>query len=290
MKSVVPVYCLDSYPRSRLASPFYVQPLEELVATFRGIDAPHTHDFYMVMYVTHGTGTHTIDFTTYAVQPDRLFFLAPGQVHSWVLAGDVRGYVLFFEAEYFLFRFPGNQLYEYLFFSNFYSPLLDVAGAEQVLLPLVQGLAAEFELREAQWLEAGRSYLHLLLETAARRYHPTPTPEARRSAQQVRAFEHLVNQHFRTDKEVQAYAARLCLTANHLNVLCRQQLGKTASTLITERVVLEAKRLLVHSPQPVRQIGYALGFEDPSYFTRFFRKHTQQVPEVFRRESMICPS
>ncbi len=105
--AAVPVYCLQSYPQREPRSPFFVLTLEELIATFRGVEAPHAHNFYLLLYLTHGTGTHTIDFAAYAVQPSRLFFLTPGQVHSWQLSADCRGYVVFFDAEFFLYRFAG---------------------------------------------------------------------------------------------------------------------------------------------------------------------------------------
>jgi AraC family transcriptional activator of pobA len=79
------------------------------------------------------------------------------------------------------------------------------------------------------------------------------------------------------------YAGRLALTANHLNALCRRVLNKTASALIHERVVAEAQRRLVHSAQPVAEVADALGFDDASYFTRYFKKYVGQTPEDFRQ-------
>jgi AraC family transcriptional activator of pobA len=82
---------------------------------------------------------------------------------------------------------------------------------------------------------------------------------------------------------VRFYADRLAMTANHLNALCRRVVNQTASDLIHERVITEAQRRLVHSADTVSQVADALGFEDPSYFTRYFKKYVGQTPEAFRQ-------
>lgn len=99
----------------------------------------------------------------------------------------------------------------------------------------------------------------------------------------MRAFARLLDQHFRQHKTVRFYAQQLHLTPNHLNAVCRRLLARTASDLIHERVVAEAQRLLRHSAHPVAQIADALGFDDTSYFSRYFRKYAGQPPEAFRQ-------
>ena len=132
--------------------------------------------------------------------------------------------------------------------------------------------------------EVFRSYLHLCLELAARHYPALPPAETGLAQQQIRQFGALLNQHYRTLRSVRDYAALLHLTANHLNALCRRVLNKTASALIHERVIMEAQRLLSHSALGVAQVAYELGFEDASYFVRYFRKYTGTTPEAFRQQ------
>lgn len=100
---------------------------------------------------------------------------------------------------------------------------------------------------------------------------------------QVRAFTQLVEQHFRTLKSVQAYADRLRITPNHLNALCRRLLQQTASEVLHDRVVAEAQQLLTQSSASVAAIATALGFDDASYFARYFKKYVGQTPMVFRQ-------
>jgi AraC-like DNA-binding protein len=84
---------------------------------------------------------------------------------------------------------------------------------------------------------------------------------------------------------VRDYAELLHLSPNHLNALCRRTLNKTASTLIHERAIVEAQRLLSHSALGVAQVAYELGFEDASYFVRYFHKYVGIItPEAYRQQ------
>lgn len=109
---------------------------------------------------------------------------------------------------------------------------------------------------------------------------PLPSDERYR---QVRAFAQLVNQQFRTLKTVSAYAKQLALNPNHLNALCRRLLHQTASDVLHVRVVAEAQLLLTRTESSVAAISAALGFDDASYFCRYFEKCTCQTPLAFRQ-------
>ncbi|MGI4862854.1 MAG: helix-turn-helix domain-containing protein, partial [Janthinobacterium lividum] len=95
-------------------------------------------------------------------------------------------------------------------------------------------------------------------------------------------FTNLLDTHYASLHQVSDYAARLRLRPGVLNEQLRQQSGKTAGTLLHERLVLEARRLLFHTGLSVAEIAFALGFEDPSYFSRFFRRLTGQAPAAYR--------
>jgi len=281
----LPVLGLASFPGIPLQRPYYVEHLQTHVANFPHVATAHAHDFYLLLYVTAGHGTHTIDLVTYDLRPGSLFFIAPGQVHRWQLASDVQGIIVFFDADFYLFRYPENQLVDYPFFTPARVPVLYLPPEEVELYPLFVRLLRENTTRHPNQAEVVRSYLHLLLELAPRHYAlpDAVLPVLSHSEAQIREFGRLLNQHFRTHRTVHAYAQLLHLTANHLNAVCRQRLNKTASSLIHERVVMEAQRLLTHSAQSVAQVATALGFEDASYFSRYFRKYSGQTPDAFRR-------
>ncbi|GAB2966561.1 helix-turn-helix transcriptional regulator [Hymenobacter coalescens] len=284
--SAPPILDLASFPQPATQRPYYAERLATHLARFPHVREPHAHDFYLLIYVTAGEGTHTIDQVTYALRPGSVFLLAPGQVHHWQLPPEAQGYVVFFAAEFYLFRHPGPRLYQYPFFDGVHPPVLYLPppAQETELLPLLERLYQETTREQPEQAEVVRSYLHLCLELAARHAAAPATGGPHLALQQIRQFGALLNQHYRTHRTVQEYAQLLHLTANHLNAVCRRVLNKTASTLIHERVVVEAQRLLVHSALSVAQVAYELGFDDPSYFGRYFRKYTGRTPEAYRQQ------
>lgn len=282
----LPVLAIDQFSEDhRPGHHFYIERLEEHLVRFPMVSLPHAHSFYLLLYVTQGKGTHTIDLVTYDLRVGGLYFLVPGQAHSWTLSADARGYILFFSATFYLRQYPADRLSSYPFFNPAHSPVLYLLPTETNLRDLLARMLDEKTTASSNQEEVVGAYLYLLLELAARSY---PQEKAQtmpsHGLQQVRTFSHLLDEHFRTEKSVRFYADRLSLTANHLNALCRRIVNQTASDLIHERVIVEAQRLLAHSTQTVSQIADQLGFEDASYFTRYFKKYVGQTPEPFRQQ------
>ena len=284
MSSTVPVYKLQSFPRHQPNTLFYMTRLEELVREFRGIDEPHTHTFYLVMWISQGSGTHTIDFKTYPIKPSQLYFLTPGQVHSWQLSDDTRGLNLFFDLNFFRTRL-GNRLHQYPFFhSHQHLPLVEITEQEAFFNQLFEYAYLEYEQDKINRSEVFLSFIHILLESANRLYDQQLTGAASHYYNRIRQFEALLETQFVEVRTVGEYAAQMGLTPNHLNHICQKVLGKTASQLLQKRLLIEAQRLLTHTALSVKEVGFHLRFDDPSYFVRFFKKHTGITPVLFRQE------
>ncbi|OGX91233.1 helix-turn-helix transcriptional regulator [Hymenobacter coccineus] len=284
-KNALPVLGLDQFPAdSQRAHFYYVERLEDHLVRYPFVSTPHAHNFYLLLYVTRGRGTHTIDLVTHDLRPGSLFFLTPGQAHSWALPAEAQGYIFFFSAAFYLRQYPAERLGAYPFFDPARAPVLYLPPDETAIKALFASILAEKAAPADNQYEVVGAYLYLVLELAARPYaaQAAPHPTAL-AAQQVRTFGQLLDAHFRAEKTVGFYAGRLALTANHLNALCRRVLNKTASALIYERVVAEAQRRLVHSAEPVAAVADALGFDDASYFTRYFKKYVGQTPDEFRQ-------
>jgi AraC-like DNA-binding protein len=276
---------LSAFPNT--PTPYYVEQLRPHVARFPHVNTPHAHSFFLLLYVSAGSGTHTIDLITYEMKPGSVFFIAPGQVHQWHLAADSDGIVVFFDPSFYQLRYPDRDLLALPFFDNLHPPVLYLPAVNEVAL-LFEQLRDEYQSSFANQAEVVRAYLALVLELAARRYPALPaSTEVSLAQRQIRQFGTLLNQHYRSKRSVQEYAELLHLTANYLNALCQRVLGQKASALIHGRVVLEAQRLLTHSALSVTQMADELGFDDPSYFGRYFRKYVGVSPEVFRHSSTL---
>lgn len=98
-------------------------------------------------------------------------------------------------------------------------------------------------------------------------------------------FCRLIDAHYTTHRPVADYARELGITAAHLNALCRQAVGKSALELIHERMTLEAKRNLVYTSMTVSVVSCTVGFSDPAYFTRFFKRQVGLSPKEFRKRA-----
>jgi AraC family transcriptional activator of pobA len=240
----------------------------------------------MLLFTRSGSGAHDIDFKSYDIESNTVFFIYPGQVHSWKNLDNATGYILLFTSEFFTMRYNSNNLFEFPFFNyNQNLPFISIRpGQEQQFDYLFRKMEEECLGKSPDREKVLKSYLNILLVEINRHYIPLTEQSADKHSQMiVQKFEHLINEKFQVMKGVKEYAARLCITPNYLNAVCTKVTGKSAGEHIRERIMLEAKRLLLHSDNTVSEIASELNFDDNSYFCRFFKKYAQITPEQFRK-------
>jgi len=254
---------------------------------YQQLHTAHRHSFYHLVLFTRGGGSHTIDFVTYPVEPGQVYFMIPGQVHSWHFEEEVDGYIVHFNEDLFThFLADGVYLERFHFFTgNSEDGVCTLSGAAlAVVVGLFESMLSEIAAHEEMELDMIRIRL-LELFIAVERFD-TRKKEGNAPPQKlalVRAFKKIIDKRFRELKLPREYAEPLHVTPNYLNAVCHELLGKTAGDLIRDRVVLEAKRLLVNADLSITQIAYELNFGDGSYFTKFFRKYAGVTPEEFRK-------
>lgn len=249
------------------------------------LDAPHTLGFFDVMLVTRGTGWFWLDSHRHAVRPGAVFFTTPGQVRRWETT-QLDGVCLFFE-DLFIKEFLQDDafLHRLPYFH------VDPARAAISLAPAaarrVRGRLAAMQRELAHYrhdsVDLLRAQLHETLLVLARQY-----AAARRVAPQrpthrvVSRFMELVERDAATRHRIADYAAELAVTPGHLSVLCTHYLGHRAKRVLDNVLVSRARRMLLYTDESAARIAASLGFEDPSYFSRFFRRETGQTPKEFR--------
>lgn len=234
----------------------------------------------MLLWITSGSGTHTIDFTTYSVQANQLYFISPGQIHNWELTEGTDGYAVFFEGSYFSSRF-GNRLHDYPFFnSTLVQPLIEFSEVNHVRA-LFTMLFEAFGNSEPN-LEVNLSLLHLILESSFTKKNELADSDTSINKKYLQGFEDLLHAFYKEHKSVGFYAEKLHVSPNHLNAICRKSYNKTASGIINEKILIEAQRLLINTSLSIKELCYELGFENSSYFNRFFKKHLRITPQQFR--------
>lgn len=264
-----------------------IEPFGAYLERHPNLLIPHRHSFYHIVLFTSGKGFHTIDFEQFPVKKGQVYFMIPGQVHGWQFEKDVDGYVLNF-SETFISSFLRNDQYAEQF------PFLEgIAGnsvidlspaAAKKATELLHAILVEGEQKESLFKDLQKlKLLELFILINRNIVKPATGPAARNNDLMIRNFRKLVAQHYATLKLPKEYAALLYITPNHLNALCNDLLGKPAGEVIRDRILLEAKRLLINADMSISEIAWQLNFADNSYFTKFFKKQTGITPEVFRK-------
>jgi AraC-like DNA-binding protein len=245
---------------------------------------PHVHEFFQ-FYLIRGRASIMVDFQEFEVGGTNAVFISPGQVHKATPVRELQGMTisftqLFFDGE----STPPSRLLELpFFFPDGGQPWLRLRSAEALEVePLLVSLAAEYDRGLSDAEEILRATLRLALLRLGRLYtRAFPDRKSTRGAALVRQFHGELEKHFRKQTAIASYAAALGITANHLNDVVYEQTGHSAGDWIRRRRLLDAKRMLFHSQMNISEIGYTLGFEDASYFARFFRRYEGVTPTEF---------
>jgi AraC-like DNA-binding protein len=263
---------------------FHLAPLEHMKSK---LPYPHRHNFYHIVWIVRGSGHHIIDSVEYEVRPNALFFMAPGQIHDFVLSDETTGFAISFSAEFFAFKMQGrNSMTEIPVYNleRIHDALYMTEAQAADLRGLLDGIIGEYDSEADGFEDVIWSYLRAFLIKAARLVGAAGEDCVfSRNLLLSRRFKTLLEKHTSALNDTAAYARLLNVTERALNDATRKALGKTAAKLIRERVMLEAKRMLLYSEGTVAEVANQLAFEDPAYFSRCFRKHTGRSPLEFRQ-------
>lgn len=252
-------------------------------------NSPHKHNYYEVCFFTKGTGEHDIDFVTYPIKTPSIHFLQPGQVHNIRRGENYRGYLLVLSEEFFNVHFrnleiiPGYPLVTQLEDG----PIINLEKEEfEEFNPLIQEIEKEYTSAEEDCDAVVAALLKAFFLRVRRKFIKISSRENETQASQSLAykFNQLVEKHFTEIQSVQQYADMLGESPVLLSRNIKSLTGKTAGEIIIDRLILEAKRLLLFSELSNKEVAYKLGYDDPSYFARIFRRKTGHSPSAFREK------
>jgi len=253
------------------------------------VSYPHKHDFYEVLFLRQGSGYHIIDSNKYEIKPPCVFFLSPGQAHKLELSNDIDGYIFLFTAEFYLLREVNkNKLLEFPFFfsveQNNPPLLLEQHADTQFLQSLFVRGCTEVNPTDEVSEDAIRAILDLILQTCKKLY-PADMVSMQHTKGHllVKNLLRLVEENYQKNLSINEYASMLAITPNHLTQLVKQVTGNTSAKLIQNKVIIETKRLLIHTEMTVTEIADFMNFTDQSYFTKFFKKASGITPLQYRK-------
>ncbi len=282
----IPVYDIVDFNYRGTETDFYANTFPaHLKQHAHFILAPHRHRFYLSVIFTKGSGIHEIDFNDYAIVPGSIFMLFPGQVHTWKLSKDIDGYVFFHNKEFYNLNFTFEKVENYPFFSSTENtPLITLKDKEKgVIEPIYKEIVTEYQGSRLMRFQKITALLNVLYIDLSRVYLPAAQRAEQNETQlgQVRRLEILIENNFKTIKYPRQYAVMMFMSEKNLNKICKITLNKTTSEVIADKIILEAKRMLVYTKLSVIQISMELGYIDNSYFSRVFKKQTGETPMQF---------
>lgn len=285
MKKEIPYFNL----RAHDPTVFHIRPLRTFIDPEDVNEVPHRHNFQEILWVKSGHGRHVVDGEELAITPNTCYLIAKGQVHHFLYGEALVGILIRFKDE-FLFDASAKTSWNYQI--SLFNHITNVDT-----LPLNPADYVEYDqLLSLMMIEHERSdifannemlrhlLLVLLLKLERIRHQQRQGPVGSKEPQTAvfESFLQLLEENYRQTHAVADYAAALGVTPRQLSRILQRFVGRNTKQLIDERLVLDAKRYLRHTNYSIKEMAFLLGYKDPSYFSRVFKRSTGLTPQTFR--------
>ena len=250
---------------------------------------PHRTNFYRIIWFQQGNPTHLVDFEKIEIKSPAFLFINKDRIHKFDKDVKHDGKVLIF-TDNFIFRTQQDQAFiqNNQIFNTIDEPFL-LTGIDERLTILFNAIETELANKEQPFKnETLYHLLNSILYTAERfaSFQFQKRQNLLPNSLLINSFFKLLEQHYKERFTIEKYAELLNITTHKLNIAIQQAKGKTTKQVVTERVLLEAKRLLVHSELTVKEIGFYLGFDEPTNFVKFFQSNVKQTPTAFQKANL----
>lgn len=267
----------------------HIEPIHERSGKHGWMIHPHSHpDHVQILLVTKGGGETWIEHQPFAIAPPALVVTPGGLVHEIGFLPGTDGYAITIASSYVNFAAHGDtRLIEVTRVPGVY-PLAGSGFDPAEIAGLCNMMRNEFVYEVPGRRPAIMAHLITLLVHLIRlktTSHDAAPPAGDRNHEILTRYRDLLERHFRVEKRLDFYADRLHITVARLNEACKARRDSTASQLLHDRIVTEAKRYLIYSGMTVAEVAHALGYDDPAYFNRFFTKRVGLAPGAFRHAS-----
>lgn len=286
----IPALHISQFKESAHLNDIYINSFSNHIQLNKNlINKPHSHNFYLCVLFTKGKGKHEIDFNSYAINPGKVFFLKPGQTHFWKFETQPEGFIFFHSQEFYELKYLEHTLHSFPFFYSYQNPPvleLDSKKLNELKIKFKEVYTEYLQTKVLRELKIVNSLNNIYIELTRVYTIDINLKKLNYSSYSkiLESLENLINNHFYKEKFPKFYADKLSITTKHLNRVVKKTINKTTSQLISERIILEAKRLIVHSHNNLANIAHTLEFTDYAYFSKFFKSKTGMTPLDFRKK------
>jgi AraC family transcriptional activator of pobA len=268
---------------------FFMRPIIIEADTAHPHEDPHRHNFQEILWVRSGSGQHAIDGSLLNIQPNSFYLIAKGQVHQFISGNQIDGLLIRF-ADAFLPDFPSLTLghYQTALFNNLcinhtltVSPS-EAASFEQLLALIALEQEADESAEKYEILRHLLTAVLIKLVQVQKTQLQAGNTAVDNDSHLLHQFTTMLEEQFSSSHSVKSYAAALHISPRQLSNISSRYLGTTAKLVIEERLTLEAKRYLTFTNLSIKERAFALGYKDPSYFSKSFKKQTGVAPQAYK--------
>jgi len=246
--------------------------------------------YYSLIWIKKGKGMVKADFSEYEFEANTLFAFAPYQPFVFLTEEKIDGVVMNFHSDFFcIYKHHQEVACSGVLFNNIYKPpfiFVDQSTGNTFEMILEQ-IRAEMQNTALAQYELLVSYLKIFLITASRvKLEQQPDIHIKSDEGEepfiLQNLKNYIEIHFKSKHSASDYADLLNISVKALAKITKTHFNKTLTHLISERIIIEAKRELYLTNKAVKEIAYELGFDDEYYFSRFFKNHSDISPQVYR--------
>lgn len=247
------------------------------------------NNFYSVIWIKEGDGLLKVDLSDYLFEENSMFSFSPYQPFMFSTDKNISGVVIQFHSDFYcIHRNPNETSCDAVLFNNIYqAPFIQIDKENEALFDnLIQQLKSELQNKENDNYELLIPALKMFLVSASRikskESVDTPKFTDTRTPFVLRTLKSAIENNFKEKHSASDYATLLNMSPSALAKAVKTHFNKTLTDLITERIIIEAKRELYMTSKPVKEIAWHLGYADEFYFSRFFKTNTDISPQMYR--------
>ncbi|WP_394678900.1 helix-turn-helix domain-containing protein [uncultured Sphingobacterium sp.] len=280
--------------KTGLPQEFEIVDLVELYNEFKDtLTTIHRTGFYHIIWFQKSHPTHLVDFNPIRIKPNSLLFLNKDTVQRFDNKTNFQGKAILFTDSFFCkteadTKFLRNNI---LFNDLFSVSQIQIDKQSNLFSELLQQMRDELQNeKDNAQADILKNLLHNFLLHSEREKRKQNFVELKKDANldYVMIFKDLLERNYKTQKQVSYYAKEMFISEKRLNQATSKLFGKTSKEIINDRVMLEAKRILAHTNESVKEICYSLGFEEPTNFIKYFKKHSAITPIEFREKNSVA--